>query len=192
MMYKFSKLIIILSVCCIVLIEAQPGMASGLYLSNVVQTGEHKFQRLIGRNGHFLQVYPPPETQTPNPTGGLSSQTPTGISGTPSPASTYGTQSTTGTASTPAQTFTPTSTPSLSPTTTLMPLPAITLIFPASTKTSTATGTPEAQIGTGTPALSGDNDLFRLSPRLKVLTIVLVFLWLILVGFLIVYLRQFR
>ncbi len=167
-------------------------MASGLYLSYVKHTGEYKFQRLIGRNGHFLQVYPPPETHTPNPTAGISSLTPTGISGTPSPASTYSTQSTTGTASTPSLTITPSSIPSLSPTTTLMPLPVITLIFPESTKTSTATVTPEAQIGTGTPALSGDNDLFRLSPRLKALSIVLVFLWLILVGFLIVYIRQFR
>jgi hypothetical protein len=94
--------------------------------------------------------------------------------------------------STPTQTFTSTLTPSASPTTTLIPLPVITLIFPASTVTSTPTITPEPPPVTKTPQPTNGAAIFPLSPRLQLLLIFIVVLWLFLAGFVIVYIRQLR
>ena len=93
---------------------------------------------------------------------------------------------------TPSATETPTLTPSNTPTTTLMPLPAITLIFPASTTTGTPTITPVPPTATATPSPPSPADLATLSPRLKVLVVFVVLLWLILAGFAIIYIRQLR
>jgi hypothetical protein len=73
-----------------------------------------------------------------------------------------------------------------------MPLPAITLIFPASTNTSTVTITPVPVSITETPRPSGGDELFTLSPRVRLLIIMLVALWMFLAGFVIIYIRQFR
>ncbi|MFZ0535043.1 MAG: hypothetical protein WAM09_17885, partial [Anaerolineales bacterium] len=102
------------------------------------------------------------------------------------------TQPPTETPGTPALTFTPSTTPSDTSTTTLMPLPAITLIFPASTNTSTVTITPVPVSITETPRPSGGDELFTQSPRVRLLTIMLVVLWMFLAGFVIIYIRQFR
>jgi len=91
--------------------------------------------------------------------------------------------------STPSNTYTPSATPSPTSTTTLMPMPPITLTFPASTKTSTATMTPQLIIGTPTGSLAGSQDA-TISPRLRILVIILVILWLFLAGFLVIYIRQ--
>jgi hypothetical protein len=73
-----------------------------------------------------------------------------------------------------------------------MPLPAITLIFPASTNTSTVTITPVPVSITEAPRPSEGDKLFTLSPRVRLLTIMLVVLWMFLAGFVIIYIRQFR
>ena len=109
--------------------------------------------------------------------------TPTARTGTPGPTETQGT---------PSQTFTPSATASQTPTTTLMPLPAITLIFPAATVTSTKTITPLPIPVTETPKPQDNAELLPLSPRLRVLLIFVVLLWIILAGFVILYIRQFR
>jgi hypothetical protein len=102
------------------------------------------------------------------------------------------TQSPTGTSSTPSQTFTPSSTPTETPTTTLVPLPALTLVFPAPTNTPEATLTPAIVSNADAAKPSEDGEVAKLSPRLRILAILLVFLWLFLVGFVIIYIRQFR
>ena len=111
---------------------------------------------------------------TGTPTGGIFSQTPTGTS------------------STPSQTYTPTITPSTTPTTTLMPLPAITLIFPAPTIYSTPTKTPIPALGTHTPNYSEVSKSESVPPRTKVLSIIIVIIWLFLACFSVIYIRQFR
>ena len=111
---------------------------------------------------------------TITPTGGGYSQTPTVTS------------------STPAQTYTPSVTPSITPTTTLMPLPAITLIFPAPTITSIVTETHKSALGTQTPSHSDSSKLESVSPRMRVLSIILVIIWIILACFLVLYIRQLR
>jgi hypothetical protein len=76
-------------------------------------------------------------------------------------------------------------------TTTLVPLPAITLIFPVLTDTPTPTETPTGQ----TPGNPGDDTNGRtaeLSPRTRVLAIVIIVLWLVLIGFAIIFIRQVR
>jgi hypothetical protein len=108
------------------------------------------------------------------PTIGSSSQTPTATS------------------STPSQTDTPTVTPSITPTTTLMPLPAITLVFPAPTITSSAITTPDTVQRTQTPNLTDESINKSISPRMKVITIALAFMWLFLAVFVIIYIRQFK
>jgi hypothetical protein len=102
------------------------------------------------------------------------------------------TQTPTETSGTPELTFTPSTTPSITPTTTLMPLPVIKLIYPVSTNTSTVTITPVPVSITETTKPSGDDELFPLSPRVRLLTIILVILWMLLAGFVIIYVRQFR
>jgi len=101
-----------------------------------------------------------------------------------------GTQSPTKTVGTPSSTYTPTATPSPTSTTTLMPLPVITLIFPVTTSTPTTTISPQLVQGTvpSEPSTNGQNA--PISPRIRVLGIVLVILWLILAGFIIIYIRQ--
>jgi hypothetical protein len=119
---------------------------------------------------HAAQLYLPTQTAT---TGTV----------TPSPS---------GLTSTPSQTFTPTMVPSDTATTTLIPLPAITLIFPKSTATPTATITPTPGSETSTPQPAESSGLNNLSPRFKLLAFLIVLLWLILIGFSILYIRQFR
>jgi hypothetical protein len=109
-------------------------------------------------------------------------------SGTPGTA----TQSSTGTSSTPSQTYTPTMTPSETATTTLIPLPEITLIFPVSTPSPTATMTLTPVSPVKTPQYSSEKGLKDLSPRYKLLAVLIAILWLILIGFIILYIRQFR
>ena len=110
-------------------------------------------------------------TTTP---GGGSSQTPPGLSGTQS------------------QTYTSTETPTVTPTTTLMPLPVITLIFPAYTSTPEITQKPTPIFPTTTQISDSENIYHSDFPRVRLLIIVLVFLWLILACFLIIYIRQLK
>jgi len=105
--------------------------------------------------------------------GGLF-QTPTGMSGLQS------------------QTNTPTDTPTITPTTTLIPLPAITLIFPAHTTTPEITQIPTPVISTATQIPDTENIFDSDYPRVRLLIIVLGLLWLILVSYLIIYIRHFR
>ena len=105
--------------------------------------------------------------------GGLF-QTPTGISGLQS------------------QTNTPTGTPTVTSTTTLIPLPAITLIFPAHTKTPVSTPKPSPISITATQIPDSENIYDSSYPRVRLIVIVLGFLWLILASYLIIYIRQFR
>jgi hypothetical protein len=102
------------------------------------------------------------------------------------------TLSPTGRTNTPSQTYTPTMTPSKTATTTLIPLPEITLIFPASTPTPTATITTTPAIADETPQPQGYTGLNYLSPRFRLLAVLIALLWLILIGFVIVFIRQFR
>lgn len=92
----------------------------------------------------------------------------------------------------PSVIYTPTDTPSVTPTTTLMPLPAITLIFPASTSTVTPTVTPEPIPFTSTPNPAVHAVLEELPPRIKVLLVFVSVLWIVLAGFVIIYIRQLR
>jgi len=108
------------------------------------------------------------------PTSSLTLQTPTGTSGTPS------------------QTRTPSATPSVTPTTTLMPLPAITLIYPPSTSTSIPTETPMPDVEIQNTNASTNGEILSVSPRIRLLSVVLVILWLILACFLVIYIKQFK
>lgn len=92
----------------------------------------------------------------------------------------------------PTSTFTPSATPTLTPTTTLVPLPAITLIFPAQTSTPITTMAPTYVSILNTTNLSDRVEFTNLSPRLRLIAVILVFLWLLLVGFAIIFLRQFK
>lgn len=124
--------------------------------------------------GQQPNIYSAQDLASATPTGSLTPQTPTGTSGTPS------------------QTYTPSVTPSVTPTTTLMPLPAITLIYPPSTTTSIPTETPKPDSEIQNTKALTNGDILSESPRLRVLSIVLVILWLILAGFLVVYIKQFK
>ena len=102
------------------------------------------------------------------------------------------TQTPTNTASTPSQTYTPSLTPTLTATTTLMPLPEITLNFPVATSTPTITASSLNATLAVTPAPSEVVEGQDLSARIKFLSVVLVILWLILAGFLVIYIRQLK
>jgi len=102
------------------------------------------------------------------------------------------TQTPTNTASTPSQTYTPSLTPTLTATTTLMPLPEITLNFPVATSTPTITVSSLNAALAVTPAPSEVVEGQDLSARIKFLSVVLVILWLILAGFLVIYIRQLK
>lgn len=101
-----------------------------------------------------------------------------------------GTQSPTKTVGTPPSTPTPTTTPSPTPTTTLMPLPVVTLIFPVITNTPTATISPQLFQGTVPSEPPTNGQKAPISPRIRVLGIILLILWLILAGFIVIYIRQ--
>ena len=144
---------------------------------------------------------PGTNTQSPTPSQRSPSQsfTPTltssvtSTSGTPAQTiSPSQTRSLTTIPGTPTQIFSPSATPSLTPTTTLMPLPELTLIFPAQTSTSTTVETPGQVSIPGTKNPSGEAEFNNLSPRIRILSILIVLLWLFLVGFVIIYIRQFR
>jgi hypothetical protein len=94
--------------------------------------------------------------------------------------------------STPTNTSTHTATPADTPTTTLQPLPVITLIFPVSTETSTPTITPKPIYITATSTPSAFENLSSLPSRVSLLLILIFVLWIILAGFLIIYVRQFK
>jgi hypothetical protein len=102
------------------------------------------------------------------------------------------TPSPTGRTSTPSQTFTPTMTPSNTATTTLIPLPAITLIFPASTTTPTPTITTTPSIADETSHPQGTSGLNNLSARYRLLAVLIALLWLVLIGFAVLFIRQFK
>jgi hypothetical protein len=110
---------------------------------------------------------------TVTPSGGLS-QTSTELSGTQS------------------QTSTQTETPTVTPTTTLMPLPIITLIFPAYTSSPEITQKPTPILPTSTQISDSGNIYHSDFPRVELLIIVLVFIWVILACFLIIYIRQLK
>ena len=93
---------------------------------------------------------------------------------------------------TPALSSIPDSTPSITLTSTLLPLPAITLIFPAPTKTSTATITTVPAVITETPITTPSNEKSNLSPRYLLLEILLGFLWVFLIVFAVLFIRQLR
>ena len=101
-------------------------------------------------------------------------------------------QSPTSISTAPVQTYTPSLSPTQTPTTTLVPLPVITLIFPAPTNTARATATPVHIFNIDNTKPSGEVNLFKLSPRMMVLVIVVVCLWILLVGFAIFFIRQFK
>ena len=92
----------------------------------------------------------------------------------------------------PTQTSTTTPTPTQTPTTTLIPLPAITLIFPVTSPTPTETVTPTPLHDDGTPQPAGTGGISTLSPRFKLLAVLITLLWIILIGFAVFYIRQFR
>jgi hypothetical protein len=102
------------------------------------------------------------------------------------------TQSPTRVSSTQSQTSTPSATPTVTPTTTLIPLPEITLIFPVSTPTPTVTITPTPALPVETPNPVEAGRLKNLSPRFKLLAVLISALWLILMGFVILYVKQFK
>jgi hypothetical protein len=112
----------------------------------------------------------------------ITSASPTKTTGTPVP-----TKSPT---SGPSPTIT--STPTITPTTTLIPLPEITLIFPLPTSTPSPSRTPADRQLTQTPVAGEQSDLNQLSPRFKILTGLIVVLWIVLAGFAIIYIRQMR
>jgi hypothetical protein len=101
-------------------------------------------------------------------------------------------QTPTGMVGVQSQTNTPTDTPTVTPTTTLIPLPAITLIFPAHTTTPEITQIPTPVLTTATQIPDSENVYKSGYPRIRLLIIVLGLLWLILVSYLIIYIRQFR
>jgi hypothetical protein len=101
-------------------------------------------------------------------------------------------QTPTGMTSLQSQTNTPTDTPTVTPTTTLIPLPEITLIFPAYTTTPEITQIPTLVLPTATQIPDSENIYDSGYPRVRLLLIVLGLLWLILVSYLIIYIRQFR
>jgi hypothetical protein len=96
------------------------------------------------------------------------------------------------TSGTPSQTYTPTTTPSPSATTTLIPLPVVTLIFPKKTPTPSPTITPTVIHEVEENQKSQESKVNFSSPRFRLLSVLVIFLWLILAGFLIVYIRQFK
>jgi hypothetical protein len=98
----------------------------------------------------------------------------------------------TGRTSAQSQSNTPAMTPSKTATTTLIPLPAITLIFPASTPTPTATVTTTPASADATPQYQGNTRFNSLSPRYKLLAGLIALLWVILIGFVILFIRQYR
>ena len=111
---------------------------------------------------------------------------------TTTPTGTVTTQITPGITETPGNTLTEIPNATISPTTTLMPLPAITLIFPAVTSTPTATITPDAHTIKQTPASGLSEGDMNLPPRIKVLNIAVIIIWLLLAGFMIMLVRHFR
>ena len=127
----------------------------------------------------------PTRTKTPQPT--------VTITRTPSPYHVVTFTSRPRSSSTPSETSTITSTPSVSPTvtTTLAPLPSLTLLFPVRTPTPTFTPlptfTPSPFPPTPTPTPKPDN---HIPLRICFLGGIIVMLWLILAGFLYVYLRR--
>ena len=92
----------------------------------------------------------------------------------------------------PSLTYTPSSTPTETPTTTLVPLPAITLNFPVQTNVPIATISPTTFSNLDTTKSSDRGEFTSLSPRLRLLAVILVFLWLLMTGFAIVFFRQFK
>jgi len=140
----------------------------------------------------------PFDISTSTPTGGIGSQTSTPSGGTQSQTYTPSsiiTQTQTfppGPSNTPTQTFTPGPTGTNTPTTTLMPLPAVTLIFPVATGTLTPTKTPYTGTPAGTPDLDSKDEDDNIPPRFRMLSIVLIFLWLLLAGYLVVFIKHFR
>jgi hypothetical protein len=99
-------------------------------------------------------------------------------SGTTTPTSTQGA---------PTGSYTPSITPLATPTTTLVPLPAVTLIFPKITATRPPTVIPAPLPATETPPSAGEAAIITLSPRLRLLVILIIFLWIFLAGFAVVY-----
>lgn len=109
----------------------------------------------------------------------------------PSPSVTFGT---------PQPTQSPTigpsptllTTPTETATTTLIPLPEITLIFPIPTNTPTPTRTPINSQLSQTPQSTDDTGVNHLSTRLRFLVAIIIVLWVFLMGFAIIYIRQLR
>lgn len=97
-----------------------------------------------------------------------------------------------GPTNTSTQTYTPGPTSTNTPTTTLMPLPEVTLIFPAATETLTPTKGPNSTTPVGTPEAASMAEDEKTPPRFRLLSIVLIFLWLLLAGYLVVFLKHFR
>jgi len=128
--------------------------------------------------------------------GGTAIQSTAPDSSTPSLTSTTGLTTTQtlppGPTNTQTQTYTPGPTSTSTPTTTLMPLPAVTLIFPFVTETLTPAKEPNSTIPAGTPDAASMADDEKIPPRFRILSIVLIFLWLLLVGYLVVFLKHFR
>jgi hypothetical protein len=90
-----------------------------------------------------------------------------------------------GFSATPTQTLVPT------PTTTLEPLPEITLLFPIFTPTGTSTPTPEQAVLAATLAAQSAADREPLAREVQWVGFVIVLLWLLLAGFLILFIRYF-
>jgi hypothetical protein len=92
----------------------------------------------------------------------------------------------------PSSTYTPSATPTETPTTTLLPLPAITLNFPLQSSTPITTISPTTLSNPDTTKSSDRGEFTSLSPRLRLLAVILVILWLLLISFAIVFFRQFK
>jgi hypothetical protein len=86
---------------------------------------------------------------------------------------------------TPSETLVPT------PTTTLEPLPEITLLFPIFTPTGTSTPTPGQAVLAATLAAQSAADREPLPQEVQWVGFVIVLLWLLLAGFLILFIRYF-
>ena len=94
---------------------------------------------------------------------------------------------------TPFAGLTPTPTASIVPTATdtLEPLPEITLLFPVFTPTHTATPTPEPTVLAATQAALAGENRQPLPPEVQWVGFVIILLWLLLAGFLILFIRHF-
>lgn len=132
---------------------------------------------------------PPAGNTTSTSVSTTITQTPTS---TPGPTNTQTLSIPAGPTSTQTQTNTPAPTSTNTPTTTLMPLPDVTLIFPIATGTQTPSQALFTQTPIGTPGMESGAKDESLPPRYTILSIIIIFLWILLAGYMVVFLKHFR